>query len=87
MPNRTVAGRSGPCWDSNLYSTMPRFGGVVMDPRRIESPPAQREYLDQWRSWAAGRLPHQLPSYINEILAEEARLLRGSKGNASTDWD
>ena len=76
-----------PCFQPEIYSTMPRLGGVVVDPARIENHHARREYTEAWRSWCAGKLPHEIPSYINHLFREESRLSRGSNGNTSGDWE
>lgn len=81
--DRTISGRVGPCWDSKLFSTMPRFGSVVMDPAHIENRPSRQEYTESWRRWCQGKLPHEIPSYIRELF--HAETLTPSTSSRSDD--
>ena len=65
-----------PMWVLEERMTMPKFGGVIVDPVRIENPAARREYIEQWRTWCVGKLPHDIPSFINDLFLEESRLSR-----------
>lgn len=82
-----AAQRKDPCFTPEIFSTMPKHQGVVIDPKRIENVSLRLAYIEQWRAWCAGKLPHEIPSYINDLWLEENQIRRRYGESASGDWD
>lgn len=83
----TASGRIGPCWQPETYLTMPKFGGHVIDPSRIDNPPAREEYTELWRRWCEGKKPHEIPPMIREPFHRETLELTRSTSSRNGDGE
>lgn len=79
--------RSDPCFTPEISLTFPKYRGVVMNPKLIENGHDRVEYIERWRAWCAGKLPHEIPSFINDLFLEERQIQRRCGVSASTEWD
>lgn len=82
-----AAQRIDPCFIPAISLTFPRLNGSVIDPRRVLNPVQRTEYIERWRVWCVGKLPHEIPSYINDLFLEESQMQRRYGESASGEWD